>query len=145
MKILKDAAAPQSVPHAAPKWSFWKAAAAMQQRTLWWVTFKNIVMGWRVKLCGKNLYDEQSRLGKTGPGLDQDRRENTYHQACLKKGGKRSGWTDELRVLATRFFRLSCCLLGSSWIPLTPFDALLWIRGFHGFEFREFIPATACV
>ena len=24
---------------------------------------------------------------------------NTYHQACLKKGGKRSGWTHEPRYL----------------------------------------------
>ena len=38
-----------------------------------------------------------------------------------------------------------CCLPGSSWIPLTPFDALHRIRGFQRFEFREFIPATACV
>ena len=48
-------------------------------------------------------------------------------------------------VFATRFTPLSCCLPGSSWIALTGFDALHRIRGFQRFEFREFIPATACV
>ena len=39
---------------------------------------------------------------------------------------------------ATRFLRLSCCLPGSSWIPLTPFDALLWTQhGFTGVDERK--------
>ena len=44
-------------------------------------------------------------------------------------------------VLTTHFFRLSGCLPGSS----GSFVALHRIRGFMRLEFREFIPATACV
>ena len=33
----------------------------------------------------------------------------------------------------------------SSWIPLAPFVALHRIRGFQRLEFREFVPAPACV
>ena len=38
---------------------------------------------------------------------------------------EREGWTDELRYLPHASSGFPVVFLGSSWIPLTPFDALL--------------------
>ena len=57
MKILTAAAAPQSAPHAAPKRSFCKAAAAPQSRTSWWVDIQEHRDGLTSKeLCGRFLW-----------------------------------------------------------------------------------------
>ena len=68
--------------------------------------------------------------------------ENAYHQSDSKRGGKRSGRTDELRHLPHTSSGCPVVFLDPPW---PPFVALHRIRGFQRLEFRNFIPATACV
>ena len=117
---MKDAAAPQSVPHASPKWNFWEAAAAMQSRTSWWVAFKNIVMGWRAIYVRKELNDEQTGQVRRFPASTKTEGKVRTTKLVSRKGGKaiRVDWW--ATVPATRFLRFSCCLPGSSRIPPDP-------------------------
>ena len=88
----------------------------------------------------KELYDEQTRLARRFPASTKT--EGKVHTTKFVSRKVESDQGGLMSNVATRFFLLS------SWFfldPLTPFDALFRIRGFQRFEFRELIPATACV